>query len=358
MKPSTNDVPLQPDERSSRRTARLEVQPQTQSTPDTEQEIRELIRALGDPDHPRHSDAIGYLVDIGSPAVPALSAALAPTYPWLTSYRAAEALAQIGDGRASGPLINALRHPNSNVRWSAIRALTEVGDSRTLLALRRVAREDRGKTSWGESVADTAQLALDRLQSRSALLRFSEPIKTALLLVVMVLVLAFAFERVQALRNELQNPGSTLAAQAGDGEEEAANGEADAADGDAGDADGNGNDGAADGDAAPPPEPEQEEPTAEPTAEPTTEPTAEPTPELEGTARVNANVRSSPTANENNIIGGLGAGDAIYFLEQRGDWYRIRPVPGRSPGSTIQGDEGWAHATVVNPPSEPVPSSP
>lgn len=201
MSTHTREVAGQPEEDGRRDTARLE-QSRPRVNPD---HLRELILALGDPNHRLHSQAVNDLVEIGAPAVPMLSAALAPSYPWLTSYRAAEALAQIGDGRASGALINALRHPNSNVRWSSVRALSEVGDTRTLLALRRVVQEDHGKTSWGDSVADTAQLALDRLQSRSALLRFSEPIKTALVFVAMLAVLAFASTRVQALRSELNS---------------------------------------------------------------------------------------------------------------------------------------------------------
>src|SRR5919202_3707177 len=172
--------------------------------PHRDDRIRELINALGDPNHPQHAQAVAELVAIGPRAVGPLGAALSPDRPWLASYRAAEALAQIGDGRASGALIGALRHPNSNVRWSVVRALAEVGDTRTLWALRRVAREDRGKTSWGESVADTAQLALDRLQSRSALLRFTEPIKTALVFVAMFSAVLFAAARVQDVIAELR----------------------------------------------------------------------------------------------------------------------------------------------------------
>src|SRR5919202_129402 len=85
-----------------------------------------------------------------------------------------------------------------------VSALGEVGDTRNLWALRRVAREDRGKTSWGESVADTAQLALDRLQSRLALLRFSEPVKTALVFVAMFSAVLFAAARVQDVIAELR----------------------------------------------------------------------------------------------------------------------------------------------------------
>ncbi|HEX5691326.1 MAG TPA: HEAT repeat domain-containing protein, partial [Roseiflexaceae bacterium] len=98
--------------------------------------INSLVGALGDPNHPLHHQALDDLVAIGAPAVPALNDALNPNRPWLTAYRAAEALGQIGDGRAAGPLLDALRHPNSNVRWGAVRALAIVGDARALLELR------------------------------------------------------------------------------------------------------------------------------------------------------------------------------------------------------------------------------
>jgi hypothetical protein len=334
MKPTTPDAAKQPNELSSRQTARLETQPQ-QNLSNRGAQIQELIRALGEPSHPVHSQAVDKLVEIGAPAVPALSAALAPTYPWLTSFRAAEALARIGDGRASGALINALRHPNSNVRWSAIRALAEVGDSRTLLALRRVAREDRSKTSWGESVADTAQLALDRLQSESALLRFSEPIKTAVLFVIMAAVLVFAVDRVQALRDELQRIGSPAAVVFGDTGETAATGTTDA-----------GGAGAPGAEAAATSTPK---PTPKPTSEPTSAP-ATPTPgAVPGTARVNGNVRAAPSLNS-DIIGGVSPGDELIFLERQGEWYRVQLGGTHAPTSSIQGGEGWAHAIVVNAP--------
>ena len=66
--------------------------------------IASLIAALGDPSHPLHHQAVDDLMAIGAPAVPALNDALSPNRPWLTAYRAAETLGQIGDGRAAGPL--------------------------------------------------------------------------------------------------------------------------------------------------------------------------------------------------------------------------------------------------------------
>src|SRR4051794_25405867 len=103
-----------PDDEAGRPTRQLDLIDQRPRV--SQDRTRELILALGDPNHPEHGQAVGELVAIGPSAVGALGAALSPDRPWLTSYRAAEALAQIGDGRASGALIGALRHPNSNVR--------------------------------------------------------------------------------------------------------------------------------------------------------------------------------------------------------------------------------------------------
>lgn len=326
MSSQTREVAGQPDEEPRRETARFERNQTRQGV--SQDQIRDLINALGDPNHPLHSQAVNDLVDIGQPAVMALSAALASNYPWLTSYRAAEALAQIGDGRASGALITALRHPNSNVRWSVVRALSEIGDTRTLLALRRVVNEDHGKTSWGESVSDTAQIALDRLQSRSALLRFSEPIKTALVFVAMLAVLAFASSRVQALRTELTRrdapPPFSAAAPAA---EATATGEEDAS-----------------GAAA-----EDEEPTPEPTSEPTAPP------QIVSTVKVaSGNVRDRPNVNGRQV-GTVFSGDELIFLARNGEWYRVRLGEKRSGRSRIEGDEGWVSAVVVNVPSASIP---
>src|SRR5262245_29249149 len=169
--------------------------------------IGNLIAALGDPSHPLHHQAVDDLVAIGAPAVPALNDALNPNRPWLTAYRAAEALGQIGDGRAAGPLLDALRHPNSNVRWSAVRALAVVGDARALLELRRVAREDRGKTSWGEPVAGAARSALNHMQSQNMLLRGADLIKTAIACVLMLVALIVAWKVIGDLRTQLKQVG-------------------------------------------------------------------------------------------------------------------------------------------------------
>jgi hypothetical protein len=177
----------------------------------SDERIESLIDALGDPNHSMHQQAEEELIAIGAPAVSGLVAALQEDRPWLTAYRSAEALGQIGDGRASGPLIQALRHPNSNVRWSAIRALAEVGDTRAIWYLRQIIRNDRGKTSWGESVAAAAQAALEQMQSRSALMKLSNPAKTAILFAIMLAAVIIAFDKVGELKAELKGTGGPSA---------------------------------------------------------------------------------------------------------------------------------------------------
>lgn len=305
---------------------------QRQERPETrrrapDERIRELILALGDPNHPEHAQAVSELVAIGPAAVPALGGALSPDRPWLTAYRAAETIAQIGDGRASGALIGALRHPNSNVRWSVVRALAEVGDTRTLWALRRVAHDDRGKTSWGESVADTAQFALDRLQSRSALLRFSDPVKTALVFVAMFAALLFAGDRVQALLTELRRPVAAPEVAAAPSEDETAGPEEAGA-------------GAA-----------VESATADVLGTPTAR-SITPTPSvITSTVKSGSgNVRSQAQLGD-NVIGIVNEGDELIFLAVQGDWYYVQLGQKRSARSNIRGDRGWVSRVVVNEPS-------
>lgn len=319
MSSPTREATGQPDEEPRRDTGRVESQ---QRQREQQEHIRELVDALGDPNHPLHSQAINDLVDIGPAAVSALTAALAPTYPWLTSYRAAEALAQIGDGRAGGALIGALRHPNSNVRWSVVRALSEIGDTRALIALRRIGSDDHGKTSWGESVSDTAQMALDRLQSRSALLRFSEPIKTALVFAAMLAVLAFATNRVQALRSQLQDTDSPPAVVVVD---ETATAVAQQA---------------ADASAAP-----------TPTAEPTTEPTPVP---ITAAVITPANIRSGPGTTF-AVVGNVQPGDELVVIAESNGWYRVQ-LPDDGGNGNNGDDEGFISKSLVEAPSASVPA--
>jgi len=302
----------------------------------TRERIAALIVALGDPSNSLHHHAVDDLVAIGEPAVPALNEALNANRPWLTSYRAAEALGQIGDGRAAGPLLEALRHPNSNVRWGAVRALSVVGDARALLDLRRVARHDRGKTSWGEPVAGAAQSALNQMQSQNMLLRGADLIKTAIACVLMLVALIIAWEIVGNLRAELRQVGhepvdpGVIAPQG--------------------------------------PTPAQTaDPLLQPLPQPQPEATAPATPlptpqavaEITGTVRVTGNVRAFPAQNQNNRIGGITEGDEVIFLSRTpdGQWYRVRLGQRHANGSQINDPDGnangWVRSSLlVEPPAD------
>jgi len=294
--------------------------------------ISSLIAALGDPANPLHHQAVDDLVAIGAPAVPALNDALGPNRPWLTAYRSAEALGQIGDGRAAGPLLDALRHPNSNVRWSAVRALAVVGDARALLELRRVARDDQGKTSWGESVGGAAQSVLDQMQSHNMLLRGADLIKTTVACVLMLVALILAWSLVNTLRAELRQVGhdSVPAGIAGP-PVSTAQPTAEIGSG-----------------------PSQESPTAEPTA---TAPVASTT-VVSGTALVTGNVRARPTR-DGQRVGGISEGDEIIFLATTGDriWYLIRLGERHAATSRIDSDDGtgWVNRSLLSEPHGDIP---
>ena len=302
----------------------------------TRERIATLVAALGDPSNPLHQGAVDDLVSIGEAAVPALNEALSPNRPWLMAYRAAEALGQIGDGRAAGPLLEALRHPNSNVRWSAVRALAVVGDARALLELRRVARDDRGKTSWGEPVAGAAQSALSHMQSQNMLLRGADLIKTAVACVLMLVALILAWKIVGDLRVELRRvgfeqvdasviaPAPTAAPQATEAPSaEAASSQAQAA------------------------------------PEATSAPAVAETSVLTGTVRATGNVRAEPRVSRDNVIGGVTEGDEIVFLATTpdGQWYRVSLGERHASGSKITNDTGtgWVNRSLLSAPGGAVP---
>jgi hypothetical protein len=303
----------------------------------TRERIAALIMALGDPTNSLHQHAADDLVAIGEAAVPALNEALSPHRPWLTSYRAAEALGQIGDGRAAGPLLEALRHPNSNVRWSAVRALSVVGDARALLDLRRVARDDRGKTRWGEPVAGAAQSALNQMQSQNMLLRGADLIKTAVACVLMLVALIIAWEVVGNLRSELRQVGHEpvdpgvvaplvpTAAPAADALQPLQQGQ------------------------------------AEPTALPTPLPTLEAAVEITGTVGTTGNVRGFPVQNQTNVIGAITEGDEVVYISRTpdGQWYRLRLGERHASRSRINNpdgnENGWVRRSLLLQPPEDVP---
>jgi HEAT repeats/Bacterial SH3 domain len=294
--------------------------------------IGSLIAALGDPSHPLHHQAVDDLMAIGVPAVPALNDALNPNRPWLTAYRAAEALGQIGDGRAAGPLLDALRHPNSNVRWSAVRALAVVGDARALLELRRVARDDQGKTSWGESVGGAAQSVLDQMQSRNMLLRGADLIKTAVACVLMLVALILAWSVINTLRTELRQVGrETVPAEVA---EQVAT-------------------------ALPTLESAQELTQETAVPEPTAVPTAAPTNLITGTVLTTGNVRALPTT-KGARVGGVTEGDEVIFLAATsdGNWYKVQLGERHAATSQINSSDGagWVNQSLLSEPGGDLPT--
>lgn len=314
MNEGTNDALSRPNEPSPNRTVRLEGT-QTPLAAD-QHHIDDLIQALGTPKHRAHRTAVDELVAIGPAAVPALTNTLGPDRPWLTAYRAAEALAQIGDGRASNALMGALRHPNSNVRWSAVQALAEIGDTRSIMALRHVARNDRGKTSWGEAVSDTAQLALDRLQSRSIFLRFWDPIKTIFFAAVMIAAAIWAFNQFNKLRDDLSTRVPAPVVLTTDEQTATAVAEASA----------------------------NASPSATPAPSPTPPPTPAPAQVVTGRVNSTANVRSGPSSTDTkNVIGQAAAGSDVQISGQNGDWYKMRVQP--------NGPDGWISKSLVQVPN-------
>jgi hypothetical protein len=341
----------------------------------TREEIASLILALGDTEHPNHTNSLELLVEMGHTAVSPLKDALNADVPWLTSYRAAEALGRIADGRATSALIHALRHPNSNVRWSAVRALAQIGDLRALFELRRVAQEDQGRTSWGESVAGAAHSALEQIQSQSVWSQSVELIKTSITSVLMILSLILAFSVFTTLRKELDlfgndNPALVLAQvrsvasstesvavtddqsgglQAGmppliaspfiddtmpiSLTEEVTPTPFDEGDGDTDDEEDTENGADADAaDAAP----------------------------IMGKVLSGANVRPSPSV-QNEPIGAVNQGDEIIFLGVSSDgmWYHIKLGTRHADSSSIDHEDGseagWIHRELVSTPKGKVP---
>lgn len=303
----------------------------------TRERIAVLVAALGDPEHAMHQQAVQELVTIGDAAVPALNEALNPRRSWLTNYRAAEALGQIGDGRATGPLIEALRNSNSNVRWGAVRALAAIGDARALLELRRVVREDQGKTTWGEPVAGAAQSAIEQMRAQNVLLRGAELVQTAIACVLMLVALILAWSVITSLRTELRTIGNEPITPITRAEALAQGG-----------AQGTANPLAA-ADVTAVPE------TPEPTAGPTT--TAQP--QVTGKVRSTANVRASPSVSDGTRIGVVNAGDDVIFIASTPDrsWYKVRLGQQTANGSRIDSADGtgWVSSSLLSPPGGDVP---
>jgi len=283
-----------------------------------------LVQALGDPDNPNHIQAAEELVTLGSNALPALTMALHPDNPWLMSYRAAEVLGEIGDRQAAQPLIDALNHPNSNVRWSVVRSLSVVGNTRALLALRRIARDDRSKTTWGESIAGVAQSAIDQMQTVNVTVKVVELLKTAVSTIILLLALVLAYNVFDRVRGEISSVGVQ---------------------------------------ATPTDMPVDEGAVAPPTDN--TEPTAtiiatqSALGDIPGVIINPGNVRDQPAIQANNVVGQVVIDDEIFYLATTPDrtWFKIKLGAKRSATSSIGSADGagWINEALVVPPEVELP---
>lgn len=340
------------------------------SSTTSNEQISDLVGALGEPQHPDHARSLEMLIKIGRPAIPFLTEALQPHHSWLTTYRAAEALGCIGNGQATGALIRTLQHPNSNVRWSAVRALAQIGDFRALFELRRVVHDDHGRTTWGESVAGAAQSALDQLQANSVWSQSLELFKTAVTSVMMILALILAFSVVTTLRSDLREIGQATPDQLDlpalttetDTQETA---DATLAPDELDDNPNEDNpvDAAALAEPATPdeapadPEAGVDAPDDAEAGSDTDEADALPAPseEVIGSVLNAANVRPFPTV-EDRPIGFLSQGDEVVFLGTSPDneWYLLRLGSSHADGSFIDNpdgsDSGWVHRMLLSVP--------
>lgn len=59
---------------------------------------------------------------------------------------------------------------------------------------------------------------------------------------------------------------------------------------------------------------------------------------------------------DNSIIGGVVRGDELIVLGSKNAWYLIRISKTVSPGTRIEGEQGWIAQSVVSPPGQPVPT--
>jgi HEAT repeat protein len=93
--------------------------------------IAALAQALRDPVKDVRAAAAAGLALIGSPAIGALTEALADGN-WVVRYRAAEALGSIRDERSVTALIHALEDRRDHVRFMAARGLGKLGERRAI----------------------------------------------------------------------------------------------------------------------------------------------------------------------------------------------------------------------------------
>jgi HEAT repeat protein len=125
-----------------------------------------LIDALRDEDTIVRAEAAGALGGLGDrAAVDPLIRALYDAH-WEVRSNAALSLGALGDSRAAPHLIDALRDPNDEVRFWAARAAGDLGDPAALPALRAMQTGDPGQTPEG-AVRDAAAQAIAQIGERA-----------------------------------------------------------------------------------------------------------------------------------------------------------------------------------------------
>jgi hypothetical protein len=194
-----------------------------------------------------------------------------------------------------------------------------------LFALRRIARDDRSKTTWGESIAGVAQSAIDQMQGHNLLVKAMEILKTVISTVVLLLALVLAWNVFERVRGEVSaigvQPTATITAD-----------EAAVVPGDTSD-------------------------TAT-TATPTVLPTQALTELISGTIINPGNVRAEPAIG-NNVIGQVVADDEVVYLATTPDrtWFKVQLGANRSAQSSIGSVDGigWINQSLVVPPTAALP---
>ncbi|NTW00071.1 MAG: HEAT repeat domain-containing protein [Oscillochloris sp.] len=127
--------------------------------------LPDLLRMAEDDDTQMRIEAIRVLGVVGEArALKQLLLGLTDTDPHVAA-RSARALGKIGDSRAYHPLVTAMHHPMSDVRYEACRAVVDLRVPDGVTALRELALEDHGITSWGASVSEGAHRAMVELES-------------------------------------------------------------------------------------------------------------------------------------------------------------------------------------------------
>jgi hypothetical protein len=89
-------------------------------------DIKELIATLQNPDGFTRQEARTRLVEIGSPAVPALVEALQQFTGW-GRWEAAKALSDIQAPQSAPTLVEALEDEDNSIRWLAVNGLIGIG---------------------------------------------------------------------------------------------------------------------------------------------------------------------------------------------------------------------------------------